>query len=136
MLPDGLSDVELMQCKLPFDNILGCKTALVRTALACSDENQQLKALVPIREYRHKMEPPKDHIICPLLKHFPQLLQFNDENNRTQSGSSIIARISSNLANIQNILHNGLQLGHQLQKLYWHTYRSSPATRDVMGDLR
>jgi hypothetical protein len=51
MLPDGLSDVELVQSKLPIDNILGCKAALIRTSLAYSDEHKQLKALVPIREY-------------------------------------------------------------------------------------
>ncbi|KAJ7818561.1 P-loop containing nucleoside triphosphate hydrolase protein, partial [Mycena leptocephala] len=29
MLPDGLSDAELVQAKLPIDNILGCKAALI-----------------------------------------------------------------------------------------------------------
>ncbi|KAJ7819731.1 hypothetical protein B0H13DRAFT_1921574 [Mycena leptocephala] len=29
MLPDGLSDAELVQAKLPVDNILGCKAALI-----------------------------------------------------------------------------------------------------------
>ncbi|KAJ7899920.1 P-loop containing nucleoside triphosphate hydrolase protein [Mycena leptocephala] len=50
MLPDGLSDVELVQSKLPIDNILGCKASLIRTTLAYSDEHKRLKALVPIRE--------------------------------------------------------------------------------------
>ncbi|KAJ7796242.1 hypothetical protein B0H13DRAFT_1934655 [Mycena leptocephala] len=58
MLPDGLSDVELVQSKLPIDNILGCKAALIRTSLAYSDENKRLKALVPIREYMQKIQPP------------------------------------------------------------------------------
>ncbi|KAJ7925763.1 P-loop containing nucleoside triphosphate hydrolase protein, partial [Mycena leptocephala] len=51
MLPDGLSDVELRQSKLPIDNILGCKAALIQTSLAFSDGDKRLKALVPIREY-------------------------------------------------------------------------------------
>jgi hypothetical protein len=58
MLPDGLSNVELVQSKLPIENILGCKTALIRTALAYTDENKRLKALVPIREYMQKIPPP------------------------------------------------------------------------------
>ncbi|KAJ7874272.1 P-loop containing nucleoside triphosphate hydrolase protein, partial [Mycena leptocephala] len=73
MLPDGLSDVELEQSKLPLDNILGCKAALIRTSLAYSDEYKQLKALVPIREYMQKIQPPGDHLIQPLLKYFQEL---------------------------------------------------------------
>ncbi|KAJ7829606.1 P-loop containing nucleoside triphosphate hydrolase protein, partial [Mycena leptocephala] len=70
MLPDGLSDVELVQSKLPIDNILSCKATLVGTALAYSDEHKQLKILVPIREYMQKIQPPGNHLIRPLLKHF------------------------------------------------------------------
>ncbi|KAJ7888250.1 P-loop containing nucleoside triphosphate hydrolase protein, partial [Mycena leptocephala] len=70
MLPNGLSDVELVQSKLPFGNILGCKAALICTALAYTDEHKRLKALVPIREYMQKIQPPGDHLIRPLRKHF------------------------------------------------------------------
>ncbi|KAJ7788572.1 P-loop containing nucleoside triphosphate hydrolase protein, partial [Mycena leptocephala] len=73
MLPDGLSDVELVQSKLPLDNILGCKAALICTSLAYSDEHKRLKALVPIREYMQKIHSPGDHLIQPLLKHFQEL---------------------------------------------------------------
>jgi hypothetical protein len=109
MLPDGLSDVELVQSKLPIDNILGCKAALIRTTLAHSDEQKRIKLLVPIREYMQKIRPPGDHLIRPLLKHFQELLEFYDENNGTQSGSGSVARISSNYSNVQNLLRNGLQ---------------------------
>ncbi|KAJ7877661.1 P-loop containing nucleoside triphosphate hydrolase protein [Mycena leptocephala] len=47
MLPDGLSDVELVQSKLPIDNILDCKTALIRTSLAHSDGHKRLKYWYP-----------------------------------------------------------------------------------------
>ncbi|KAJ7872906.1 P-loop containing nucleoside triphosphate hydrolase protein, partial [Mycena leptocephala] len=76
MLPDGLSDTELVQAKLPIDNILGCKAALIRTTLAYSDGNKRLKALVPIREYMQKVEPPGFHLVQPLLKHFKELLEL------------------------------------------------------------
>ncbi|KAJ7916362.1 P-loop containing nucleoside triphosphate hydrolase protein, partial [Mycena leptocephala] len=108
MLPDGLSDVELVQSKLPIDNILGCKAALIRTTLAHSDEQKRIKLLVPIREYMQKIRPPGDHLIRPLLKHFQELLEFYDANNGTQSGSGSVARISSNYSNVQNLLRNGL----------------------------
>ncbi|KAF8192285.1 hypothetical protein K438DRAFT_1430919, partial [Mycena galopus ATCC 62051] len=109
MLPDGLSDADLVQSKLPIDNILGCKSALIRTALAYNDEHKHLKVLVPIREYMQKIQPPGDHLVQSLLKHFQKLLDFYKEYHGTMSVSSTVARISSNLANIQNVLHNGLQ---------------------------
>jgi hypothetical protein len=112
MLPDGLSDVELVQSKLPLDNILGCKAALIRTSLAYSDEHKRLKALVPIKEYMQKIQPPKDHLIQPLLKHFQELLEFFMEYHGNQSSASTVTRISSNYSNIQNVLQNGLQQGH------------------------
>ncbi|KAJ7336231.1 P-loop containing nucleoside triphosphate hydrolase protein, partial [Mycena albidolilacea] len=70
MLPDGLSDVELVQSKLPIRNVLGCKAALIGTALAYSNEQKRLKALVPIREYMNKIQPPSENLIRPLFKHF------------------------------------------------------------------
>jgi hypothetical protein len=91
MLPDGLSDVELVQSKLPVDNILGCKATLIRTTLAYSDEHKRLKALVPIREYMQKIQPPGDHLIRPLLKHFQELLELYMEYRGTQSSSSMVA---------------------------------------------
>ncbi|KAJ7321315.1 P-loop containing nucleoside triphosphate hydrolase protein [Mycena albidolilacea] len=51
MLPDGLADVDLIQSKLPLENISACKAALRSTALAYSDNHKQLKVLMPIREY-------------------------------------------------------------------------------------
>ncbi|KAJ7880165.1 P-loop containing nucleoside triphosphate hydrolase protein [Mycena leptocephala] len=76
LLPDGLSDVELVQAKLPIDNILGCKAALIRTTLAYSEEHKRLKALVPIREYMQKLQPAGDHLVQPLLRYFQELLEF------------------------------------------------------------
>ncbi|KAJ7913172.1 hypothetical protein B0H13DRAFT_1465595, partial [Mycena leptocephala] len=109
MLPDGLSNVELVQSKLPIDNILGCKAVLIRTTLAYSDEHRQLKALIPIREYMQKIQPPGDHLIRPLLKHFQELLEFYMEYRGNRSSSSTVARVLSNYSNIQNALQNGLQ---------------------------
>ncbi|KAJ7821097.1 hypothetical protein B0H14DRAFT_1336491 [Mycena olivaceomarginata] len=112
MLPDGLSDVELVQSKLPIRNVLGCKAALIGTALAYSNEQKRLKALVPIREYMNKIQPPSENLIRPLFKHFQFLLKFFEDHRGSEKVSATVSQISSNLANIQNILHNGLQQGH------------------------
>jgi hypothetical protein len=112
MLPDGLSDIELVQSKFPLDNILGCKAALICTSLAYSDEHKRLKVLVPIREYMQKIQPPGDHLIRPLRKYFQELVEFFMEYQGNETCSSTIARVSSNYSNIQNVLLNGLQQGH------------------------
>ncbi|KAJ6586328.1 hypothetical protein DFH09DRAFT_1432145 [Mycena vulgaris] len=108
LLPDGLSDVELLQSKLPIDNILACKTALLRTSLAYTDDHKRLKALVPIREYVQKMHPPRACLVQPFLKYFNKLLEIHETYSGTVSGYGTGARITSNFTNIQNILLWGL----------------------------
>ncbi|KAJ7474177.1 P-loop containing nucleoside triphosphate hydrolase protein, partial [Mycena latifolia] len=75
ILPDGLSDTELVQSKLPINNVLACKAMLLCTSLAYIDAQKRLKALVPIREYIHKTHPPMAHIVKPLRQHFQELLE-------------------------------------------------------------
>ncbi|KAJ7235124.1 P-loop containing nucleoside triphosphate hydrolase protein [Mycena rebaudengoi] len=49
MLPDGLTDADLVQAKLPIHNVLACKITLIQTSLAFIDKDQQrLKVLAPI----------------------------------------------------------------------------------------
>ncbi|KAJ7814601.1 P-loop containing nucleoside triphosphate hydrolase protein, partial [Mycena olivaceomarginata] len=76
MLPDGLADVDLIQSKLPLENVLQCKTALKSTALAYSDEHNRLKVLMPIREYLQQHQPPGDNLVQSLLKYFEEMLKF------------------------------------------------------------
>jgi hypothetical protein len=69
MLPDGLSDVELLQSKLPLKNILACQSTLLQTALFYTDGHKCLNPLVPIRGYVQKTYPPTTDLIHPLSKH-------------------------------------------------------------------
>jgi hypothetical protein len=112
MLPDGLSDADLVQSNLPIENIHECKTALIRTALAYNDEHKRLRALVPIREYMQKIHPPGNHLVQALLTHFWDLLMFYHEYRGTHTNSGTVARISSNYSNIQHVLQNRLQESH------------------------
>ncbi|KAJ7761713.1 P-loop containing nucleoside triphosphate hydrolase protein [Mycena metata] len=57
ILPDGLSDVQLLQTGLPIHDPLRCKAALLRTALAYNDDKKRLKSLVPIREHAFLCTP-------------------------------------------------------------------------------
>jgi hypothetical protein len=109
MLPDGLADLDLVQIKLPLENIHACKAALKSTALAYSDEHKRLKVLIPIREYLQQYHPPGDHLVHSLLKYFEEMLKFYEEYCGTQSSSSTILRLTSNFTNIQNVLQWGLK---------------------------
>ncbi|KAJ7090083.1 hypothetical protein C8R44DRAFT_591272, partial [Mycena epipterygia] len=58
VLPDGLSEVELLTCNLPIQNLRACRAMLLCTSLAYYDHKQRLKSLVPIREHVHHFYPP------------------------------------------------------------------------------
>ncbi|KAJ6475994.1 hypothetical protein C8R47DRAFT_1075826 [Mycena vitilis] len=113
MLPNGLSDVDLVQSNLQIENVLGCKAALIRTALGYTDSQGRLKILVPVKEYMQKVQPPKDDLIRPLRKYFQELLELHDAYGGTAFASGTVARITANLANIENVLQEGLQPGHR-----------------------
>ncbi|KAJ7811844.1 P-loop containing nucleoside triphosphate hydrolase protein [Mycena olivaceomarginata] len=109
MLPDGLTDVDLIQSKLPLENILKCKTTLKSTALAYSDEHKRLKVLMPIREYLQQHQSPEDCLVQSLFKYFQEMLAFFVEYRGTQSISSTVPQLKSNHTNIQNVLRWGLK---------------------------
>ncbi|KAJ6592165.1 hypothetical protein DFH09DRAFT_166735 [Mycena vulgaris] len=112
MLPDGLSDVELVQSKLPIKDIFSCKAALLSTSLAYSDDQRRFKVLVPIREYMARSYPPMDYLVQALLNYFHQLLELEHKYYGTVSGSEMTLRITSNISNIQSLLLNQLQHQH------------------------
>ncbi|KAF8147946.1 hypothetical protein K438DRAFT_1779810 [Mycena galopus ATCC 62051] len=112
MLPDGLSNAELLRSNLPLENILACKSTLLRTSLAYMDDQKRLKALAPIREFMQHNHFPTNHLIQPLLNYFTELLELHAKFVGTVSSPGIIARVSSNFANIRNILFNGLVAGN------------------------
>ncbi|KAJ7467456.1 hypothetical protein FB451DRAFT_950370, partial [Mycena latifolia] len=89
ILPDGLSDTELLQIKVPIDNILACKAALLRTSLAYTDDQRRLKTLVPIQQYVQKMHPPLDHLVYPALQYFQEMLAVYSSYRGTLSSVEI-----------------------------------------------
>ncbi|KAJ6590731.1 P-loop containing nucleoside triphosphate hydrolase protein, partial [Mycena vulgaris] len=109
ILPDGLSDIELVQSKLPIKDILSCKAALLSTSLAYSDDQRRFKVLVPIREHMARSYPSIDYLVQALLNYFHQLLELEYKYYGTVSASEMTLRITSNLSNIQGLLLNRLQ---------------------------
>ncbi|KAJ7246478.1 hypothetical protein C8J57DRAFT_1081511, partial [Mycena rebaudengoi] len=106
MLPDGLSDADLVQAKLPIIDILACKTTLIQTSLAFVDLNQHLKVLVPIREHILHAHPPANALKLKLREHFHQTLDLWNQW-KGFNVADILPQISRNLGNIKAILHDG-----------------------------
>ncbi|KAJ6572399.1 hypothetical protein DFH09DRAFT_1152872 [Mycena vulgaris] len=102
ILPDGLSDVELVQSSLPILNIPACKTALLRTSLAYMDDQKRLKSLVPIREHVQHFHPPSPGLIQPLRKHFHLLLELYRDYNSGKM-EPVAKEIRSNHRNLQQL---------------------------------
>ncbi|KAJ7480879.1 P-loop containing nucleoside triphosphate hydrolase protein, partial [Mycena latifolia] len=101
ILPDGLSNIELLQSVLPVPDILTCKAVLLQTSLAYTD-GMRLKVLVPIREYMQHIHPPSPSLVQPLRKHFHSLLDLYQAHFGIQM-KGMADQINSNLHNIHHI---------------------------------
>jgi hypothetical protein len=104
ILPDGLSDAELIQCDVSINDLPGCRTALLRTSLAYYDDKRRLKSLVPIRENIHHFFPPSAPLIHPVCKYFYSLLELFRKYFGIQQNSTRTNQITSNLANLHQLL--------------------------------
>jgi hypothetical protein len=56
-----------------------------------------------------KTHPPRNELVKPLFKHFHELLDLYKDFYGTEMISATVQQVSSNLANIQSLLQNGLQ---------------------------
>ncbi|KAJ7472960.1 hypothetical protein B0H11DRAFT_2195851 [Mycena galericulata] len=109
ILPDGLSDAELRQSKLPIRDVLGCKAALLGTSLAFSDDKNRLQSLVPIREHMQYFHPVPSSLVQPLQEHFHKLLNLYRIYQGSLQATSRINQITLNLGNLHHVLLHGLQ---------------------------
>ncbi|KAJ6481123.1 P-loop containing nucleoside triphosphate hydrolase protein, partial [Mycena sanguinolenta] len=106
ILPNGLSDAELVESKLPISNILSCKAALLATSLAYQTNNRLL-VLIPIREHIQQFFPPSLILIHSLCQYFHALLELF-RKYRGEQWRPVINQITSNLGNLQEVLQQGL----------------------------
>ncbi|KAJ7262367.1 P-loop containing nucleoside triphosphate hydrolase protein, partial [Mycena rebaudengoi] len=132
MLPDGLSDADLVQIQFPIHSILNAKATLLQTSLAYT-ANNRLKVLVPIREYVYRSLPPHVELRTAMNRFLRGLL--NAWNITMSSAESdIVLQITKNLGNMNSILQDGLTTSYtdatdtltsvaQLNKFYRLTRR-------------
>ncbi|KAF8199254.1 hypothetical protein K438DRAFT_1823327 [Mycena galopus ATCC 62051] len=106
ILPNGLSEAELVQGDFGIPNILSCKAALQGTSLAYRDNKQRLVLLMPIREYVQQILPPSPYHIQAIRKQFYTILELFEKC----CGEPVINQITSNLANLEGVLQQGLHL--------------------------
>ncbi|KAJ7461209.1 hypothetical protein FB451DRAFT_1498459, partial [Mycena latifolia] len=106
LLPDGLSDIELIQSNLPINNILTCKVVLLQTSLAYNDK-MRLKVLAPIREHMQQLYPTSSYLVQSLQTYFQSLLELY-QNHRGVQTKGVINQIASNLGNLHQILLHGM----------------------------
>ncbi|KAJ6447888.1 hypothetical protein C8R45DRAFT_1084598, partial [Mycena sanguinolenta] len=111
VLPNGLSDAELMQSNLPISNILSSKAILLATSLAYQTSNKRLLVLMPVREHIQLFLPPSFSLIHSLRKHFYALLKLYQKFGDGQL-KPVISQITANLGNLQEVLQRGLYTGN------------------------
>ncbi|KAJ7278930.1 P-loop containing nucleoside triphosphate hydrolase protein, partial [Mycena rebaudengoi] len=108
ILPDGLSDIDLVQAELPIADVLACKSTLIRTSLAFIDKDQRIKVLVPIREHTVQIHPPTSSMKQQLHRHFHDLLDIWNKFQHLNP-IDIAPQIFHNLGNFNSVLEDAHQ---------------------------
>ncbi|KAJ7078799.1 hypothetical protein C8R44DRAFT_594720, partial [Mycena epipterygia] len=109
ILPDGLSNAELIQSNLSIKNVLECRSILLRTSLAYEDDRKKLKSLVPIREHMQQFHPAAPSLIHQVEKHYYLLLEVYKDHVGSPQGAGNLNQITLNLGNLHQVLLQGLQ---------------------------
>ncbi|KAJ7758279.1 hypothetical protein B0H16DRAFT_1821550 [Mycena metata] len=107
-LPDGLSDVELLQMNLPIQNIRAARSTLLSTCLAYVDEAKRVRVLGPIREYVQKSSPPSLSLLRSPREYFGHLLNLYTKYWGTANPASHASGLASNLAHIHQTFQREL----------------------------
>ncbi|KAJ7513033.1 hypothetical protein B0H11DRAFT_1698077, partial [Mycena galericulata] len=107
LLPDGISEAELLQCDLPIPEMGRSRTTLIRTSLVYLDHDKRLRVLVPIREYVQKHNPPSPALCRPLRGHFHRLILLWKDYHHLSTAATT-PRITANVGNFHAVLSHGL----------------------------
>ncbi|KAF7358086.1 NB-ARC domain-containing protein [Mycena venus] len=107
LLPDGLSDAELVECDKHIPNIMKCKSTLLRTSMAFVGPDRRLRVLAPIREYMQQFHPLDRSVTKPLMIYLGGLLRTWN-TSRELASAELIKTITANLANIRSLVLYGI----------------------------
>ncbi|KAF8177112.1 hypothetical protein K438DRAFT_1845987, partial [Mycena galopus ATCC 62051] len=107
ILPNGLSEAELVESHLGIQNILSCKAALQATSLIYRDGNKRFLLLMPVREYIQQFMPASECHIQTIRKNFYFLLRLFRKYQGEQL-QPVLNQMTLNLANLHEVLKRGL----------------------------
>ncbi|KAJ7452882.1 P-loop containing nucleoside triphosphate hydrolase protein [Mycena latifolia] len=107
ILPDGITDEDLIISKVPLLNVPHSRASLVRTSLAYVDGGGRLKALSPIREYIRRVHPPSVSLSRPLRTYFQEQFTIWDTFRQLPS-ADLVPKMVSHLGNINGLMLQGL----------------------------
>ncbi|KAF8192315.1 hypothetical protein K438DRAFT_1762315 [Mycena galopus ATCC 62051] len=108
LLPDGISDADLVQAALPIPNVLAAKSTLLRTAMAYTGSDRHLKVLTPIAEHIRTVHPPSPELKYTLRKHFHEILNLW-KNFDELLPTGVISQITDNFGNLNTVLKDALR---------------------------
>ncbi|CAK5282103.1 unnamed protein product [Mycena citricolor] len=113
LLPDGLTDAQLVQMNVPIPDILRCKSALLRTSLAYLTPAHRLKVLVPIREYALKVHPLTEEMMHPISSYFFSLVRLFRSSSGRAGNPGLVSLLAANSSNVASVLDSTLLTGHR-----------------------
>ncbi|KAJ7183817.1 hypothetical protein C8R46DRAFT_1308877 [Mycena filopes] len=108
ILPDGITDQEILTSNVPIPQIGHCRSSLLRTSLAYVDITGRLKSLSPIREYIQRAHPPSLALCRPLRTYFESLLSIWRVHREELSSGNLVLRLTNSLGNITGLFLHGL----------------------------
>ncbi|KAJ7033894.1 hypothetical protein C8F04DRAFT_604874, partial [Mycena alexandri] len=108
ILPDGLSDTDLIYSNLPIQDVLACKAVLLSTSLIFLDNKKRIKSLMPIRDHMQYFHPVTTSMVESLRKYFHGLLDLYRKYKGSQQVADNINQITLNLNNLQQLLSQEL----------------------------
>lgn len=103
VLPDGLSELELVALNTTIDSISECKSVLIRTSLAYLDHDRRIRALSPIRQYIQRFQSPAAHLLSPIQKHWCDLLTLWCSYQQLDS-KNLGSQLNANMDNINSLI--------------------------------
>ncbi|KAJ6477223.1 hypothetical protein DFH09DRAFT_1056595 [Mycena vulgaris] len=106
LLPEGISEAQLLSSHVPLLGIPECRSLLLQTTLAFLVDGR-LKALSPIRDYIRSAHPPSVTLTRPLRENFQHLLQVW-ESYHGLSPRDLVPQLTAHLVNIHSIFLNAI----------------------------
>ncbi|KAJ7046162.1 hypothetical protein C8F04DRAFT_1248419 [Mycena alexandri] len=106
MLPDGISDADLLQSGISIPNILTSKATLLQISLAHVDHRRILQALPPVREYISRIYPAGAELQSTLRQYFHAIIGL--WRRRSQFSADSFTRLNRNLGNFHSVFSSAL----------------------------